>query len=215
MQGPELQVGFAVNGVPLTEAPLRSRGGRPGDRLLLSRPLGSGALFAAHMQARADGRDVEHALALMEEGNAEAGALALAHGARALTDVTGFALAGHLLAMLDDGLAARVEVDAIPLLPGFLRAVEAGIYSTAHESNERAFAPSVTSGPSAAGDARVPAGRNVDVLYDPQTGGGLLMALPADRAGAALAALAAGGAGAAIIGTLCEATPSSEPILLT
>ena len=100
MEGPELQVGFVVNGVAAGDGVLAKTGARPGDQLILTRPLGSGALFAAQMQSRADGRHVEAALAVLERGNGAAARVALEFGATALTDVTGFGLAGHLAEML-------------------------------------------------------------------------------------------------------------------
>ena len=204
MQGPELQIGFSVNGTALGPAPLRSASAHAGELLLLTRPLGSGALFAAHMQGRADGRDVEGALSLMESGNADAGVTALACGASALTDVTGFGLAGHLLAMLGDRLAADIDSEALPILPGARDAIALGFFSTLHPVNEAAFA------------SRVQAIEGADpaLLFDPQTGGGLLMSLPAERAEAALEAVGGRAAGASIIGRLSPPRAASRQIVL-
>lgn len=204
MQGPELQVGFAVNGTLIGDAPLTGRSARPGDRLLLTRPLGGGALFAAHMQGHADGRDVEHALALMEAGNARAGAVALDSGASALTDVTGFGLAGHLLALLGDAQAAEVDAAALPVLPGAQEAMTRGIFSTLQADNERAFGKQVEAAP----------GVDAALLFDPQTGGGLLMSVAPERAAAALEALGGTGAGAALIGRVAAAAATSARIRL-
>lgn len=195
MQGPELQLGFAVNGSLDGHPPLSSRGAQPGDCLLLTRPLGTGVLFAAHMQGRADGRDIEGALGQMETGNAAAAQVARRCGARALTDVTGFGLAGHLLLMLGDDLCAILERDALPVLPGAEAAFEAGLRSTLHASNREVAGDGMKIEPGDV-DART------ELLFDPQTGGGLLMALPAGQADAALAALGEAGAGAALIGRL-------------
>ncbi|MEP1594151.1 MAG: selenide, water dikinase SelD, partial [Halieaceae bacterium] len=98
MQGPELSVGFVVNGRPAAHEgiPLPKQGLKPGDKLVLCKPLGVGALFAAHMQLRADGRDISAAIEQMLNSNRVAGELAVAHGASAATDVTGFGLAAHL-----------------------------------------------------------------------------------------------------------------------
>jgi len=181
MQGPEMQIAFAVNGVVEGEDSLSARGARPGDRLLLSRPLGSGALFAAHMQGRADGRDVEAALAGMEAGNARAAAVAREFRASALTDLTGFGLAGHLAAMLDAGVEAEIDLDALPLLAGADAALKAGTRSTMHAAN-RASVRAWVSVPDVAA--------NVEArLYDPQTSGGLLMALAPEVAQQALETL--------------------------
>jgi selenide,water dikinase len=192
MQGPELQLGFAVNGVLSEGQPLHKQGARDGDLLLLTKPLGSGALFAAHMQARADGRQVDRALSILEQSNARAADIARRYQARALTDVTGFGLAGHLLEMLGDGLSARIRIDALPLLPGALAAMEAGIFSTLHEPNRDAVGARVSLPPSAPVSAQL--------LFDPQTSGGLLMALDPGQVEGARAALRESGMCAALLG---------------
>ncbi len=169
MQGRELSIGFAVNGVAM--APdgrlLGKRGLRPGDLLLLTRPLGTGALFAAHMQLAADGRHVAAAIDRMLVSSGPAAALALAHGASACTDITGFGLLGHLLEMLGPELGASLRLAHLPLLEGALAAVDRGIVSTMHESNAEAAA--VLQQGSPVNDARL------QMLFDPQTSGGLLI----------------------------------------
>lgn len=194
MQGPEFQLGFAVNGALAGQARLSKRGGRDGDALILSKSLGSGAVFAAHMQTRADGRDVHRALTLMAQGNAQASRVAREHGAHALTDVTGFGLAGHLLEMLDERLCARLQLAKLRPLKGALEAMEQGIYSTLHPVN-RAAAIAYCQLPDSA-----PLG--AELLFDPQTSGGLLMALPESRAAGALESLHAQGCNAVQIGSL-------------
>jgi selenide,water dikinase len=193
MQGPELQVGFAVSGRPLPGGPLRKGGGSAGDQLLLSKPLGTGVLFAAHMQLGADGRDIENAIAHMLAGNGRALEIALAHGATAATDVTGFGLAGHLHEMLDGACGARLYPDAMPLLPGAEAAAAAGYASTLLPAN-RSAAGAWLRDP--------PAGPRGELLFDPQTSGGLLLALPPAVWEACLDALVAAGCAAARVGEL-------------
>jgi selenide,water dikinase len=203
MQGPELQIAFAVNG-RLDRGPMLGKGGaQPGDRLLLTKPLGTGALFAAHMLGRADGRDIEGALAMMERSNAPAAEQARRFGAHALTDITGFGLAGHLLEMLGSDLGARVEIDALPVLPGTQAAMAAGVFSTLHAPNREAVAA----------ECVLPPNPLAEVIFDPQTSGGLLMALPAADAEVAREALLATGASAVLIGEICAARPGSDPRL--
>lgn len=195
MQGPEMQLGFTVNGVlrgePLLPKPVLSKqGAQPGDVLLLSKALGSGALFAAHMQQRADGRHVQAALEAMQQSNREASLIARRYGARAVTDVTGFGLAGHLLEMLGEDLSATLQWESLPVLAGALEALNAGIRSTAHTGNV-----------ALAGDrVALPGGAppSLQLLFDPQTSGGLLMAVPPASADAALAELNQAGPAAAI-----------------
>ncbi|MEM1189006.1 MAG: selenide, water dikinase SelD [Pseudomonadota bacterium] len=194
MQGPELQIAFAVNGIPDSGSPLNRHGAGAGDALLLTRPIGSGVLFAAHMQTLADGRNVEHALDLMRQGNARGAQVARRCAATALTDVTGFGLAGHLAGMLGEELQADLALEQLPLLPGTRELLAAGVRSTLHGANREAMASRVeAAGVSVAEEA---------LLYDPQTSGGLLMAVPEPRAEEALALLAQDGPGAALIGRL-------------
>ncbi|EAQ97495.1 selenide, water dikinase SelD [Congregibacter litoralis] len=200
MQGPELQLGFAVNGVLAAgDAPLPKRGAQPGDTLLLSKTLGSGALFAAHMQGLADGRHVDDALHALEQGNGAAAKIARDYQARAVTDVTGFGLAGHLLEMLGDTLAADIELGKLKITDGALDAMTAGVFSTLHEPNRQAIV------------ARWAPPEDLpllaELLFDPQTSGGLLMAMPPEKAAQACEALHAQAVEAELIGTLRSAGP--------
>lgn len=196
MQGPELQLGFAVTGVPMSGASgLPKRALVVGDQLILTRPLGTGAIFAAHMQLRADGRDVRHALDSLLQSNAGAARLALAHGASAATDVTGFGLAGHLLEMLRDGQGAALELAAIPALPGAREALAKGVRSTMHESNRRGVSMNRLSAVDAVDEA---------LLFDPQTSGGLLIGIAPAQAEGLRQALRAIGCEAALIGEVTD-----------
>ena len=206
-EGPELALGLVVNALAARDAVGGASdalaGARAGDALVLSAPLGVGVLFAGLMRGLARGPDVSRALALMARGQGEAAVLR-AHGARAMTDVTGFGLAGHLERLLAPGTPrAALDPDAVPLLPGALEAARAGVRSSAWPGNRRAL-------------ERFDGAESLDeavasLLADPQTAGGLLAVVPADRAEAAVAALRAldggpdGGAGAAIVGALVDA----------
>ncbi|MEB3331594.1 MAG: selenide, water dikinase SelD [Synechococcaceae cyanobacterium] len=171
-----------------------------GDALLLSRPLGSGVLFAAAMAGAAPADWIDAALALLGRDQAALVALLAAHGCRACTDVTGFGLLGHLGEMLPAGgePAVVVELDgaAIPALPGALELLGRGWSSSLAPANAEALR--LLAGPlRLRGDS--PARRAL--LVDPQTCGPLLAALPAARAEAAVQALRrAGFSQAALIG---------------
>ncbi len=203
MQGPELNIGFVVNGVPMSRDGkfLSKTGAAPGDQLVQTKPLGTGTLFAAHMQLAADGRDVSAAIASMLQGNGTAAELALAHGATACTDITGFGLLGHLLEMLGGALGARLELAQLPVLPGAIEHIRAGIMSTMHAANARSAGRVLQAGPS-------PDEARVQMLFDPQTSGGLLIALPAARAQGLCEALHKAGYGEArIIGEVMALAP--------
>lgn len=193
-QGSELTIGFTVTGVA-SATPITLTDARPGDALLLTKPLGSGTILAAEMQLAARGEWVAGCLAEMQisQGGASR-ALARAH---AMTDVTGFGLAGHLANILRaSGVSARVDLAAVPLMPGAVELATAGIRSSLFEANLiHAFGAKAPSDPRAA------------LLYDPQTSGGLLAAVAPEEAEGILTALGQAGYPAARIGTVTEGEP--------
>jgi selenide,water dikinase len=170
--GPELFVGLAVTGQLGAGEPLLAKGGlRPGDALVLTKPLGTGVILAADMQARARGRWLEAALASMIQPNVDAARAARAAGARACTDVSGFGLAGHLAEMLRaSDVRARLDLDALPALPGARELLAQGVRSSAHEQNA-ALTDRIELPPDAAAHPAYP------LLFDPQTSGGLLFGI--------------------------------------
>ena len=189
-EGAEMAVGLTINGtVGGGGEPWRKGGARPGDRLILTKPLGTGITMAAEMARAARGRDVEAALRGMLASNAAAVGVLRKHNATACTDVTGFGLGGHLLEMLQaSGCSAVLDEAALPLLPGAADLLAAGHASTLHPANRAALKPAC--------EGTVP-----DILADPQTAGGLLAAVPGDRADPCVEALRqAGYADAAVIG---------------
>jgi selenide,water dikinase len=205
-EGAELALGFAVNGLAARDgAVLRKAGLRPGDALVLTRPLGTGTLLAADMRGRAKGRWVAAAVAHMQRTNQAAAAVLRAHGAVAATDVTGFGLAGHLLEMLRaSGLDAELWAERVPLLDGALETAAMGLLSSLHPANERL------------GDAVLgEPGPRRDLLFDPQTSGGLLAGVAQGQAAACVAALhEARDAAAAVVGRVTARTGDASQIRL-
>jgi selenide,water dikinase len=193
--GPELSVGFTVTG--LADGPLTGQSGaRPGDALILTKPLGTGVILAAEMQMQAPGTVVMAALASMARPQGPAATL-LAPEANAMTDVTGFGLAGHLIGILDaSAVGATLELAALPVLDGAEALLARGLRSTLHASNAEIAAR-----------CELPDTLRAALLFDPQTAGGLLAAIPGDRSPALLAALRDKGCGAARIGTVTEGPP--------
>ena len=193
--GAELTLGFTVTGL-CDAPPISLAGALPGDALILTKPLGSGTILAAEMQLAARGPWVAGCLAAMQQSHGPAARIL--SGAHAMTDVTGFGLAGHLANMArTSGVGAAVELAAVPLLPGALELAANGTRSTLYEANLRhAFA------------AAPPVDPRATLLYDPQTAGGLLAAIPSQSAGATLSALADAGYRAARIGTVTEGAPA-------
>jgi selenide,water dikinase len=186
--GAGLAVGLSVNGRVAaahhwTKGPLQ-----PGHVLLLTRPLGSGVLFAAAMAGAARATWIDQALEQMQGSQAELVEPLRELGCRACTDITGFGLLGHLAEMLaasPQGLEVRLEAAAVPALPGALALLEEGHASSLAPANAGALA--LLGGPVR---LREPAGAaRQGLLIDPQTCGPLLAALPASAAEAALAEL--------------------------
>ena len=199
-EGAELTIGFTVTGT--TTRPVQKGGAKPGDALILTKPIGSGTILAAEMaMAEVPGMLLGEAWAscitLMSRAQGSAASLLAPH-AHAMTDVTGFGLAGHLLEMLDaSATAATIQLSQIPLMPGALELSEAGHGSSLLPANAAATSWRMTAPP----DARVA------LLNDPQTAGGLLAAVPGDMAKALVAALHLKGHQAAIIGEVTMGAP--------
>lgn len=208
-EGAELALGFAVNGLADHNRILTKSGMRPGDKLILTKPLGTGTLFAADMRAKAKGRWVQAALQSMIQSNRDAARALLAHGATACTDVTGFGLLGHLVEMTRaSDVDATVDLAALPLLDGALECVRHGIFSSLQPANVRLRR--------AIKDQDRIAGHELySLLFDPQTAGGLLASVPADRADACLAELRRSGyRRAVVVGAVAARSDGPEPITL-
>jgi selenide, water dikinase len=196
---PEPKYGLAVTGVVDPRSVLTNAGGRDGDALVLSKPLGAGAVATALKRGLADAALVERAIAVMCELNADASERARAAGASALTDVTGFGLLGHLHELAAaSGVAAEVEARAVPAIDGVLdllgdeRALAGGSQSNRADAEDYArFADGVPE----------PRRR---LVCDAMTSGGLLAAVdPAQAAtidGWVIGRLVAGEAGAIAVG---------------
>jgi len=193
-EGAELSLGFAVNGfIDDPSLLLRKRGGRVGDKIVLTKPIGTGALFAADMRARCEGVWVQEAIdnMLLSNGSASRIAMDIVRKRRtesdkhihACTDVTGFGLIGHLLEMLlsndDDNtlesIGACLDLEAIPFLDGALDAISNNIYSSLQVENAR-NRRAVQNHESVARASPV----KYNLLFDPQTAGGLLFFVSPD-----------------------------------
>ncbi len=172
---------------------MRKGGVSPGERLILTKALGTGVLFFADMRGRARGDWMEAAVASMLRSNAAAARVARAHGATACTDVSGFGLAGHLGEMLRASKCAAVlDLDRAAAPARRRRAARPRRSQHLHPENAKARRALRI-------DASAQAHPALDILFDPQTSGGLLFAVPAERAEAALADLRASGDGAAAL----------------
>lgn len=169
IEGPRLEIGFTVIGNAIGDQLLQKQNLRPGDGLYITKPLGIGVLLAAHMRGLCAAEHYSQLVEAMLERQHEYAALAINSGVTAGTDITGFGLAGHLLEMLEAShIAATLRLDSIPKLPGASDALVAGIQSSLAPSNRLAVAR-VDSSPAVRQDP------SFDLLFDPQTCGGLLL----------------------------------------
>jgi selenide, water dikinase len=204
VRDPELKFGLAVIGEAAPARLLTNAGARAGDRLVLTKPLGTGVLINAFKIDKLDEAGLEPALREMERLNAAASRLALAHGAAAATDVTGFGLAGHALGMARaSGVGMRVELARLPVHDDFHRLAAAGISTGCTDANARNVAGAFTDRAGLSAEQR-------EILFDPQTSGGLLLSLPEASVAPLLAALAASGHRAAEIGEVVAGPPRFE-----
>jgi selenide, water dikinase len=191
-EGKELALGFAINGLVditsdgITLPRTMTKGSmRAGDVLILTKPMGTGTLFAALPKGKAKGRWIDAALASMQQSN-QAGAMCLlAHGATACTDLTGFGLLGHLVEMTKpSGVDAEINLAALPLLDGAEECVKAGITSSLQSANVR-LRRAIKSQEAFARHPRYP------LIFDPQTAGGLLASVPPESVDACVTELKA------------------------
>jgi selenide, water dikinase len=206
-EGAELALGFAVHGLVPATAALRKGGLEPGDGLILTKPLGTGALLAADMRRKAKARWVMAAIAHMIASNAKAAQILRRHGVHAATDVTGFGLIGHLIEMVRaSDVDATLAIDRLPLLEGARETVARGIFSSLQPQNVR-LRRAIREFATVAEHPLYP------LLFDPQTSGGLLAAVPLAQAERCVAALQeAGYAAAEIIGFVAERSDALEPV---
>ncbi|MGA3005993.1 MAG: selenide, water dikinase SelD [Acetobacteraceae bacterium] len=196
----EAALGFAVSGLAEPEALTRKSGLRPGDALILTKPIGTGVVLAGHMRGLTRANWLTAAINSMRASNATAAGLLRDHGVTACTDVTGFGLAGHLAEMTRaSGVAATIWRNAVPVLSGALELAAQGIESTLAPENARVV-PNLSTEP------------RERILIDPQTSGGLLGGVPPERAEACLRALLAAGMTAAIVGVVEEISPDAPMI---
>lgn len=202
-QGPTLSLGFACQGWVQPQDILPKGGLEPGQVVILTQPLGTGTLFAADGQRRAKGRWIEAAIAAMVQPNGPAARCLRHHGATACTDVTGFGLVGHLLEMVaPKAVGIRLNLKELPILLGARDTLAQGIVSSLHPQNHQGAAQIGN------GD-RYCHRPDYNILFDPQTAGGLLTTLPPEQAIPCLMALAELGYTAAAIGTVTPADPAT------
>jgi selenide,water dikinase len=176
IQDKEPKYGLVVTGIADPDRLLTKGGARPGDRLVLTKPLGTGTITTAVKRGVVEEAHLDAAIASMMGLNRVASQVALVSEVRAATDVTGFGLLGHASEMTGAaGARFRIRFDALPWLPGAWQYGEAWVFAGGAHNNHAFYNSQVTY------TRRVTDWQEM-LLHDPQTSGGLLIAVPEDRA---------------------------------
>jgi selenide,water dikinase len=195
----QLKAGFAVTGTIEKDKIVTNSGARQGDVLVLTKPLGTGIVAFAAQIGRAEKESIEASAKSMTSLNKKASELMVKFKAHACTDVTGFSLLGHLTEMaLQSGVDAEIIWDELPLLPGVLQYAADGILPGAIERNKESCGDRVVAADGLPQEM-------LDICFDAQTSGGLLVALAESKADDFLKALHSKGiATAAVIGRILQ-----------
>ncbi len=198
---PEPKYGLAVTGVVDEDRLMTNRAARPGDQLVLTKPLGSGVVATGVKRAEASAGEVAAATEVMATLNATAADVLGAHQVKAATDVTGFGLLGHLGSMMRaSGTAAVVRRESVPELPGARRMIASGVYAGGSRRNLESASRFTDFGSATEADRML--------LADAQTSGGLLAAVDPSRVDAVITDLvAAGTPAAALVGEVTGGVP--------
>lgn len=190
----EPKFGMAVVGLARPDQVLLKSGALPGDVLVLTKPLGTGAITTAAKEGVCPPEVLAGAVASMKRLNRDALEVVRSHGARACTDVTGFSFAGHALELADKGsVGLRIYADSLPYLPGAADLAGAGQLPGGAKRNRSFYGPKIGFDPNLDEAFRA-------LYFVPETSGGLLAAIPPEQARACLAALLDAGMDAAIVG---------------
>lgn len=171
----EVKCGFAITGSIDPNRIISNKGAQPGDDLILTKPLGTGMIAFAAQIGRINPECLEHAGSFMAMLNKDASELMIRHKAHACTDVTGFGLAGHLVEMIRSSrVNAEIDFTALPVFTAVKDCLENEILPGAIERNQE-YSMAWVEVPDTGNHTHIP------ILYDPQTSGGLLIALPSHK----------------------------------
>jgi len=182
VQDAEIKFGYAVTGLVDPETMLTNARGRAGEELFLTKPLGTGVIATALKAGRAPEEALAASTLSMATLNRSAAEAAVRHGVRCATDITGFGLVGHAAAVARQSrLTLEIEAAALPLLPR-AKELAPSFQAGGLKANRRQFEPDVEY-------AGHPDEATAALLYDPQTSGGLLLLVPAERSSALRAEL--------------------------
>jgi selenide,water dikinase len=195
---PQIMFGYAVTGTIDPRRVITNRGARPGDTLILTKPVGTGVISTGLKFDKARPETVEASLQTMLLAGRDAAAAMSEAGANAATDVTGFAVLGHAWEMARaSNVTLEIESASVPVIPGALALAAAGMLTSGDKTNRRYVGDDITMGDEVSREL-------ASLLFDPQTAGGLLISIDSRRAANLLARLRETYADAAIIGRVAE-----------
>lgn len=181
----EIKIGYAVSGVIHPKRVIRNSGARVGDRLILTKPIGTGAINTAVKFGNARPETVAAVIECMTTSAADASKLMVEFGANGCTDVTGFGLLGHAFEMAKaSGVTFRIDSSSVPLLPDTLELISMGMLTRGDKNNRLYVGDTVSFSPEVSPVMQ-------SALFDPQTAGGLLISIGPDGADKLLATLPA------------------------
>jgi len=203
----ELKYGLSVTGLVNPKRLVTNGGAKPGDILILTKPLGTGILSTTLKAGKLSRRNTALLTNSMAALNKTASELMTKTSVHACTDITGFGFAGHTTQMLENsGVAARIDSTSVPYFPGALRLAGKGYRPGGLERNREHYGSCVTIEKTVSSDF-------VDLLYDPQTSGGLLISVSRPKAGRLLSELReAGIADAATVGEILTGKPGNMKV---
>jgi len=208
-EGAELSFGLSVTGLIEKQKLLAKGGMQAGDVIIITKPVGTGALFAADMRGKAKGRWIIKAIESMIHSNFSAAQCLYKYDVHACTDITGFGVLGHLVEMVRAGkVDIDIDLNSLPILDGALETMQLGIFSSLQPSNIR-LRRAIKNQDVAAKHELYP------LLFDPQTAGGLLAAIPEhhqDNCTAELQAL--GYQHTCVLGKVLQDSGSLESIMI-
>lgn len=175
IQDKEPKYGLAVIGLALADRLLTRAGTRPGDALVLTKPLGTGVIVTATRRGKADPTHLAGAVRWMTALNRTAGRTAVELGLRGATDVTGFGLLGHAWEMAEaSGVGMRIRLRDVPLMDGAREYAEGGLFPGGSYCNRDFYSPHVRFADGISEEDQM-------LLFDAQTSGGLLLAVPPEK----------------------------------
>ncbi len=204
----EPKYGLAVTGLVAPDRVKSNAGARPGDQLILTKPLGVGIMTTAIKGGLASGAEAAAVIAVMTRLNKDAAEVMAEAGASACTDITGFGFLGHASELAAASqVSLSIQAGSVPVLPSALGYAAMGIIPAGAYANRDYLAGKITFAPGVRETTQ-------DILFDPQTSGGLLMALPAAAVPAAIAALRERGINdAALVGNVVAGEPGTITLL--